>query len=61
MSQRLRRKLKGTNVRPFTVYLSEDLDTWLRNMARAEGRTLSMQTELVLAAGRQTMEERQVA
>lgn len=52
MARRLRRKLPGTNVRQFTVYLSTEMDRWLRAQADEHGRTLSEQTERVLHAGR---------
>lgn len=40
------------HVRPFTVYLPEDLDRWLREQAVEHGRTLTSQTVRVLRAGR---------
>jgi hypothetical protein len=45
-------------VRPFTVYLPEDLDLWLRNESLEHGRTLTAQTVRVLQAGRLAMAER---
>jgi hypothetical protein len=55
MKQKLRRKLEGTNVRQFTVYLPEELDLWLRSQAHEQGRTLTKQTEFTLRAGREAM------
>lgn len=55
MKSPLRRKLKGTNSRPFTVYLPDELDLWLRNHAHEHGRTLSEQTARVLLAGREVL------
>jgi len=55
MKSPLRRKLKGTNSRPFTVYLPEELDLWVRNSAHEAGRTLSEQTTRILRAGREVL------
>jgi plasmid stability protein len=56
MLRPLRRKLPGTNARQFTVYLSDDMDRWLRARAHAHGRTLSEQTLRILKAGRRVLE-----
>ena len=46
----------GAKTRPYTVYLPEELDLWLRGQAYAESRTLTAQTVLVLQAGRRAMD-----
>lgn len=61
MTIRLRRKLKGTNVRQFTIYLPDELDQRLRQMASENARTLSKQTELIIVAGLQFLSRKQVA
>jgi hypothetical protein len=45
-------------VRPFTIYLPEELDLWLRQESVEQGRTLTAQTVRVIQAGRQAMAER---
>jgi hypothetical protein len=42
-------------VRPFTVYLPEELDRWLRAESLRESRTLTAQTIYVLQLGRQQL------
>lgn len=53
MNTRLRKPAPdAVKARPFTVYLPEDLDRWLRDQAHEDGRTLTAQTVRVLRAGR---------
>lgn len=63
MKRRLRKPLAHTKVRPFTIYLPEELDTWLRREAEVQDRTLTAQTVRVLQAGRLAMapQEEEVA
>lgn len=56
-----RRKLPKANVTQFTVYLSDELDLWLRKTAMDEKRTLSAQAELVLLAGREALRKKKAA
>jgi plasmid stability protein len=57
MNTRTRQRLKEKKVRPFTVYLPEEMDEWLRQQAAEHGRTLTAQTVRVLRAGRATLSQ----
>lgn len=52
---KLRKPIKNAYVRPYTVYLPEELDLWLRTSACAHGHTLSEQTRRVLIAGQRAL------
>jgi len=47
----LRKPLPGKKVRQFTIYLPEEIDQALRNLAHAEQRTLTTQTAIVMREG----------
>ena len=50
----------AVKARPFTVYLPEDLDRWLRDQSHEQGRTLTAQTVRVLRAGRAVISEQSI-
>lgn len=56
MKRSLRKRQPGARIRPFTIYLPEDLDRWLRERACEHGRTLTEQTVRVLKVGREKVE-----
>ncbi len=57
MKRTLRKPVCDRKARPFTVYLPESLERWLRQEAHGDGRTLSAQTVRVLEAGRKAMSD----